>query len=137
MAEPPLAATWHRYVTQYDTETPTFVFHVNREAELHPSVLKWLENTIRSQAPISPRSAPTGHPICGRPLWTGHGLVWTDIDTHSRTHSLAVGLHSDAAKVCAEGGAGAEASAVRSAGADEIIARGHHNKCLVVMAPWA
>ena len=36
-------------MTQYDTETPTFVFHTNREAELHTSVLKWLENTIRSQ----------------------------------------------------------------------------------------
>ncbi len=34
-----------------------------------------------------PPRAPTGHPICGGPLWTGHGLVWTDVDTHSLTHS--------------------------------------------------
>ena len=42
-----------RFVTQYDTETPTFVFHTNREAELHTSDRRWLENTIRRQWPFT------------------------------------------------------------------------------------
>ncbi len=33
-----------------------------------------------------PPRAPTGHPICGGPLWTGHGLP--DGYRHSLTHSL-------------------------------------------------
>lgn len=38
-----------RYVLQAPTEGPTFVIHLNRQAELHPSVMRWVENTIRSQ----------------------------------------------------------------------------------------
>ena len=37
------------YVLQAPTEAPTFVFHMNRAGELHPSDVKWLENTLRSQ----------------------------------------------------------------------------------------
>ena len=36
----------------------------------------------------------TGHPICAGPLWTGRCLVWTDIDTHSLTHSGTIGFIS-------------------------------------------
>lgn len=38
-----------RYVLQAPTEAPTFVFHMNRAGELHPSDVRWLENTLRSQ----------------------------------------------------------------------------------------
>lgn len=38
-----------RYVAQAETETPTFVFHMNREVRLHPGDEKYLENTIRAQ----------------------------------------------------------------------------------------
>lgn len=38
-----------RYVLQAPTEAPTFVFHMNRKADMHPSDMGWLENTIRSQ----------------------------------------------------------------------------------------
>ena len=34
---------------QADTEAPTFVFHMNRKADMHPSDRLWIENTIRSQ----------------------------------------------------------------------------------------
>ena len=37
------------YVLQAFTETPTFVFHMNRKGELHPSDMRWLENTIRNR----------------------------------------------------------------------------------------
>jgi GTP-binding protein len=37
------------YVQQARTEAPTFVFHLNRHSELHPSDERWLVNTIRSQ----------------------------------------------------------------------------------------
>lgn len=37
------------YVLQAFTEAPTFVFHLNRHADLHPSDERWLVNTIRSQ----------------------------------------------------------------------------------------
>ena len=42
-----------RSVAQSDTETPTFVFHLNRDAELHPSRMKWLENVIRQHYPFT------------------------------------------------------------------------------------
>ena len=38
-----------KWVVQAQTEAPTFVFHMNRKADMHPSDLLWLENTIRSQ----------------------------------------------------------------------------------------
>ena len=37
------------YVLQANTEAPTFVVHLNRDVELHPSDKQWVENTIRSQ----------------------------------------------------------------------------------------
>ena len=38
-----------KWVLQAPTEAPTFVFHMNRKADMHPSDRQWLENTIRSQ----------------------------------------------------------------------------------------
>ena len=44
-----------------------------------------------------PPRAPTGHPICGGPLWTGHGLP--DGYRHSLTHSLAPSPRSALSRV--------------------------------------
>jgi len=41
------------YVLQAQTETPTFVVHLNRQADLHVSDKRWIENTIRSQWPFT------------------------------------------------------------------------------------
>ena len=38
-----------KWVVQAPTEAPTFVFHMNRKGDLHPSDMRWLENTVRSQ----------------------------------------------------------------------------------------
>eukprot|EP00320_Phaeocystis_rex_P004342 CAMPEP_0119061982 /NCGR_PEP_ID=MMETSP1178-20130426/5676_2 /TAXON_ID=33656 /ORGANISM="unid sp, Strain CCMP2000" /LENGTH=83 /DNA_ID=CAMNT_0007043219 /DNA_START=1 /DNA_END=249 /DNA_ORIENTATION=- len=38
-----------RYAQQLETETPTFVLHMNRDVELHPSDQKYLENVIRKR----------------------------------------------------------------------------------------
>ena len=38
-----------KWVQQAPTEAPTFVFHMNRKVEIHPSNAGWCENTIRSQ----------------------------------------------------------------------------------------
>lgn len=40
-----------RYVTQGDTETPTFVFYMNRAEGWRLSDERWMENIIRSQWP--------------------------------------------------------------------------------------
>ena len=42
-----------RYVTQGVTETPTFVFYMNKESGWHPSDERWMENIIRSQWPFT------------------------------------------------------------------------------------
>jgi GTP-binding protein len=39
------------YVLQAYTEAPTFVVHLNRQAELHTGDMGWLENTIRGMWP--------------------------------------------------------------------------------------
>ena len=45
-----LTARQHElYGTEAPTEAPTFVFHMNRKGDLHPSDMRWLENTVRSQ----------------------------------------------------------------------------------------
>ena len=38
-----------RYAMQLETETPTFVLHMNKDVDLHPSDQKYLENTIRKR----------------------------------------------------------------------------------------
>ena len=42
-----------RYATQGDTETPTFVFYMNRAEGWKESDRRWMENIIRSQWPFT------------------------------------------------------------------------------------
>ena len=42
-----------RYALQLETETPTFVLHMNREVQLHSADQKYLENTIRKRWPYT------------------------------------------------------------------------------------
>ena len=51
-----------------DTETPTFVFHLNRDAELHPSRMGELENVIRQHYPFTatPPASSSAGPSCAR-----------------------------------------------------------------------
>ena len=40
-----------RYALQLDTETPTFVLHMNRNVQLHSSDQRYVENIIRKRWP--------------------------------------------------------------------------------------
>lgn len=42
-----------RHITQSETETPTFAVHLNKETDMHPSEVQWIENTLRSQWPYT------------------------------------------------------------------------------------
>ena len=42
-----------RYALQLDTETPTFVLHMNRNVQLHSSDQRYVENIIRKRWPLT------------------------------------------------------------------------------------